>query len=136
MNHDAKSVIKTFVRETLGCQCPDEVFSVIQYSHPVDIPFCSVGIARVVIGDRLLLYILETDSPSIIEHDLPILLAEGKQERDQRGYNRLRLVLVAAVPLATQALAETVFNAQTIRDDRVHLHVTGAHAVCDMPWRT
>ena len=48
----------------------------------------------------------------------------------------LPLGLIAAVPLATQALAETVFNAQTIRDDRVHLHVTGAQAVCDMPWRT
>jgi len=136
MNHDAKSVIKTFVRETLGCQCADEVFSAIQYSHPVGMPFCSAEIARVVIGDRLLLYILETDSPSIIEHDLPLLLAQGKQERDRHGYNRLRLVLVTTVPLAAQMLAETVFNAQTIRDDRVHLHVTGPRAVYDMPWRT
>jgi len=77
------------VRNTLGCTCPDEIFEQIEYAKET-----TDTLKQITLGNRLLLYIWKTENQTALETELPILLAQGKAERDRRGLNRFRLVVV------------------------------------------
>ena len=50
---------KRFVRDTLGCQCPDSVFEQIDYQENTGILDKDAIVKRLLVGNRLLIYILE-----------------------------------------------------------------------------
>ena len=52
INPDA---VKTFVRETLGCQCPDSVFEQVDYQENAGIVDQNMITRRLLIGSRLLM---------------------------------------------------------------------------------
>jgi hypothetical protein len=116
--------LKSFVRDGLGCGCPDEVFSFIQVKinpgvfHGLPIDYL------VTIGDRLLVGICLSESlDDGIGKNIKKSLAVGKQLRDRAGFNRFRLVITSE---KADSIAETIqkqFNGLTGLDDRVHLHV-------------
>jgi hypothetical protein len=123
-----KGVIKSFVRDTLGCTCPDSVFESIELVTSKD----QEGIneyRRLVIGERLLIYLLDTDSVTDWSRSVLQLSLEGKHERDARALNRFRLVLGADNPEQIEPQAKTLFDQVIDRDEKMHLHVVSSSAL-------
>jgi len=46
---------KSFVRDTLGCQCPDSVFDQIDYQENADILGKDVIVKRLLVGTAILI---------------------------------------------------------------------------------
>lgn len=121
MNRIQQQAITEFARDTLGCQCPDEVFNSIALVrvNPTD---GSPAYDRIVIGKRLLIHVVQAN-PGTTPIDQVLALAEsGIRVRNQHGYNRFRLVLVSSTRL-DEELAQTRFLAATHQDTKAHLHV-------------
>jgi hypothetical protein len=111
--------IKRFVQETLGCSCPEDVFNKIDYQKAGD-----GGVAsRVNVGDRLLIYIITVDGKSSIQEVIGTALEQGVKERDKKGFNRFRLVLVTSRPDELRSAAEQAFDRSGYADEKAHLHV-------------
>jgi hypothetical protein len=117
------AAIKGFIKGTLGCTCPDKVFKEIRHETNAILPQCRSPVSRIELGDRLLLYLLITDSPDIVERDLPVIIRNGRQERDRRGFNRFRAVVCVSNAGDIAHLAEDVFARYSEKDEKVHLHV-------------
>ncbi len=114
--------IKRFAVEMLGCGCPDEVFRTIE-TGKAEIPGPDgSAIARILIGNRLLIYLV----PVKTQTNLPALLSDyittGTEERDSKGYNRFRLVLVAENSNFDDTEAASLFSTIAHGDDRLFLH--------------
>jgi hypothetical protein len=118
-----------FVRDVLGCGCPDEVLRSIAVDQGRLIPGSDVEVTRLDVGGRLLVYVVPAAA-----QPLPSLVAAavdaGVSERDRRAFNRFRLVLAAGSPAALEQPARDALAACGRRDERVHLHVV---AVEDCP---
>ena len=65
--------IKRFVREILGCSCPDEVFANIDYQQEGE----GVSGRRIRVGARLLIYIINMDGKAGIQGVIDAALAQG-----------------------------------------------------------
>ena len=115
--------IKRFVQDTLGCGCPEEVFRSIQSRWDVRLNSFITLRGAFIIGNRLLIYIVEAGTSGCIEEHLPVLVAMGKQERNNKGLNRFRLVLVADDPAEVQRVAGKMFEELRGTDEKLHLHV-------------
>ena len=111
--------IKRFVQETLGCTCPEELFNQIDYQEEDD----SISGRKVTVGDRLLVYIIAMDRKSSIQGVINSALEQGVEERDKKGLNRFRLVLVASRPDELRSPAEHAFDRSGYTDEKTHLHV-------------
>jgi hypothetical protein len=111
--------IKRFVQETLGCSCPEEVFNEIDYQKESD----GISGRKVTVGGRLLIYIINTDRDSNIKGLINSALERGVAERDKKGFNRFRLVLVASHNDELRSLAERAFDSSGYTDEKTHLHV-------------
>jgi hypothetical protein len=111
--------IKRFVQETLGCSCPEEVFNKIDYQKECD----GISGSKVIVGDRLLIYLITMDSKSNIQGVINSALERGVEERDKKGLNRFRLVLVTSHPDELRSSAEQAFNDSGYTNEKTHLHV-------------
>ncbi len=123
--------ITAFVRDVLGCGCPDEVFNKIEVSNIEFDPDMETA-TRIVIGDTLLIYILPDTPVAIVTSKIGKLIAAGKQDRDLHGYNRFRLVLHS---YDNQALEEDVlglFSAIAAKDTKLHLHFVEADTLATL----
>ena len=56
---------------------------------------------------------------------LPVLVAAGRKDRDEKGLNRFRLVLVFDDPEKVRQGAERQIEELRGSDEKVHLHVIG-----------
>jgi hypothetical protein len=112
-----KKLAVRFVRETLGCACPSEVFDhyQVQLLESGHKPF-----VQMIMGDRLLVRIANVSSLHSLEEEIWDMLSEGLEERERRGLNRFRLVMVETPQSRVKGnfteLAEKA-------GPRVHLHV-------------
>jgi hypothetical protein len=111
--------IKRFVRETLGCSCPDEVFRTID-RQVVDHGFRG---KRINVGDRLLIYLITMADESGIHEVVRTALEQGVGERERMGFNRFRLVLASPRPEELHGPAGRAFEGSEYRDERTHLHI-------------
>lgn len=119
-----------FVRRTLGCSCPDEVFERI---HTVAGPEAFNGLPvdyRIEIGGRLLVAVCVTAPWREVLRALEAVVAAGRRYRDRNGFNRFRLVVAAQRAHEAQAVLQPVFDAAG--DEKTHLHVLTPAA---LPWR-
>ncbi len=104
----------------LGCACPDEVFQHIDYSETAG----DAGpLRKITIGERLLVYLADFDRTSSVEHLVKTALREGVAERNERGFNRFRLVLLTAGPQVSDDAWQAMLRACPEWDDKVHLHI-------------
>ncbi len=114
--------LTNFVRNTLGCACPDEVFERIEYEDGGDgedrRPCLTIRI-----GGRLLIALWKIEDAAPLETGLPALLNAGKSERDRRGMNRFRLVIATDAPGTVGPPARAIFSNHAEKDDKIHLHV-------------
>lgn len=112
MNQPEREAVAEFARAVLGCRCEPEVFRSIR----VEAGGCAdLPCVRVVIGERLLIWLV---AGPVASERVADLAKAGILERDDRGYNRFRLVLAEAGPAA-----ETRFRAAVGADAKAHLHV-------------
>ncbi len=85
------------------------------------------------IGHRLLTSIAEAGTAGCIEEHLPVLVKSGRTEREEKGLNRFKLVLVTDEPNEVRQSAERLFEELRGTDEKVHLHVIGRN---DFPLNT
>jgi len=105
------------VRGTLGCGCPDTVF----HHYQIRIHASSViPLVQMVMGERLLLHLVDADKREDLEHIIPQLVREAIEERDRRGLNRFRLVMVGDVP---RVLAAKFMDMAGSLDPKAHVHI-------------
>jgi hypothetical protein len=114
--------IKRFVRETLGCGCPEEVFRFIDCKNNVSVAVDATADRVITIGNRLLIYVLEATAVGAVRSRLAELVTAGKKERDSKGFNRFRLVVVLDDETEQNKVAK-VFEALPDKDEKVHLHM-------------
>jgi hypothetical protein len=130
MNPADRQSIERFFRSTLGCQCPDDVFqSIVIERAPTSrdvLPH-----TRLVIGNRLLIYIHETQPAKATTAAVSKLATQGRTERDAKQYNRYRLVIASAHPTQVLDDAETSFASVAGPDQRAHLHVLATDQLPD-----
>ena len=112
-----------FVRDVLGCGCPDEVLQSITVTRGRLAPEVGSDIARLDAGGQLLVYVVQVSSTEPLDALVPAALETGLGDRDGHGFNRFRLVLATADPGGTEAAAREAFGSYELPDDRVHLHV-------------
>jgi len=122
------SSIENFVRVTLGCSCPDEVFRSITIDR-APMSGAANGCARLVIGDRLLIYVLEPAAASGSIEPLTGLASAGLAERNARGLNRFRLVVATPRPIRHLEEVQARFARVAGSDDRAHLHLVAADSL-------
>ena len=113
--------IEHFVRAKLGCQCPDEVFRSVSIDK-LRTADGATGYTRLLVGNRLLIYILDAASVSIADGELADLVARGCRERNERGYNRFRLVIACDEPASESTAVQHAFDDASGSDERAHLH--------------
>jgi hypothetical protein len=116
-----KQGIKAFVRKTLGCGCPAEVFEYIDCQYDKKAGGVLLR-AKINIGNRLLIYIVQIGDTDPLEDTLMQLIEAGRSERDILGFNRLRLVLASDRTAHIGPIAEEYFRGIN-KDEKIHLHV-------------
>jgi hypothetical protein len=122
-----KEKIKRFVQETLGCGCPGEVFRSIDCRRQVPLSNEVVLHSAITIGNRLLIYVAEAGNRSFIEKHLAFLVSAGKSERDSKGLNRFRLVMVTDESPGNRDAIGRTFEELREGDEKIHLHVIGSN---------
>jgi hypothetical protein len=116
-----KQEIKTFVKKTLGCSCPEEVFAYIDCRS--NIPLNNVLLRnKINIGNRLLIFVVEVNNDESLKETLKSLVDAGRKERDGFRFNRVRLVLATDNPGLVKRRACDIFDTLE-RDERIHVHV-------------
>jgi hypothetical protein len=111
--------LKGFVQDTLGCGCPEEVFNKIEYEKGHGKPWER----RIIIGDRLLVYIIRADSDNDVARKIAMAMESGVTERNKSKFNRFRLVLVTANNQEISDSAEKIFCGSKLFDDKTHFHL-------------
>ena len=117
--------IKRFVRKTLGCTCPKEVFQHIECKTDVGVNDNIILSYEINIGNKLLIFVFHADDIDPLGPVISQLVGAGTRQRDERGFIRFRLVLVCKEPDSIADQASTIFNSIGADDERVHLHVIG-----------
>ncbi len=118
-----KTKIEKFVRETLGCTCPSEVFEFIELErNPVRFGNLQQGYL-LSIGKKLLIYVIEVKDLALLKVKLKQIFRWGCKRRDAEGFNRFRLVVTTAEIEPTRQMLLQQFDALIDTDERLHLHV-------------
>lgn len=120
-----RDVIEPFVRGTLGCGCPDEVFRHIELASCGDVPG-EPPFSRLLVGGRLLIYLVADVGAGDPTAAVARLTRRGLAERDAGGYHRFRLAACIEPGTPEAAAAATAFRAVAGDDDRAHLHCLAA----------
>lgn len=109
-----------FAKETLGCNCPEDVFNYITRADDVITDGFGIDV-KINIGNRLLVYIIKPDNEAELKSILPLAVKYGKAERDGSRFNRLRLVFVTDRSADKNPLQQQ-FAMLIGDDDKIHLH--------------
>ena len=110
------------VREVIGCNCPDEVFRHIEIQRGSSaVKACSAD-CELRIGGRLLIVVTSEPMARLALH-LAEVVAEGKQARDERKFNRFRLVVQTENAAQEREKLLRAFESPGVKDERTHLHV-------------
>jgi hypothetical protein len=114
--------VTRFVREVIGCNCPDEVFRHIKVQRGSSaVKACSAD-CELLIGGRL--FIVVTSEPlARLAPRLAEVVAEGKRAREERRFNRFRLVVLTGNPADEGNEFFRAFESVADKDERTHLHV-------------
>jgi len=110
-----------FIKGTLGCACPDEVFEKIETGKAAIAQFAE-GTTRIVVGERLLIYVVFPQSLSELCANIGEAAVMGKIDRDTNKYNRFRLVVMSGRDSDCPADAITRFDEAAGSDEKMHLH--------------
>jgi len=114
---DGTDELIRFVRETLGCGCPDEVLARIA------IDSSEHGESGLDVGGRLLVRVLTEENTYRLVEAFPDTVERLRDERDRRGFRRVRLVVNRPQPDVLREVLETMLNVIVAADEHVYVHV-------------
>jgi hypothetical protein len=117
--------LKKFIRYTLGCGCPEEVFNKIEYENKQG----EAWQGRINVGDRLLVYIVNVGPENDLSQKITLAMEAGVTERNNKKFNRFRLVVVTSNHYKISELAEKTFCESTLFDEKTHLHLLSEDAI-------
>ena len=106
-----------FVRETLGCGCPDEVLARIA------IDASDAGEGGLNVGGRLLVRVLLSEDVDQLIESFPDTVERLREERDSRGFRRVRLVATHPRPAVLREVLDGMLDLIVAADERVYVHV-------------
>lgn len=109
-----------FVRNVLGCGCPDEILLSVQFSRAALGPMTAV---RLNVGGRLLVCVPEDIVDAEIVEQIPEICAIVRRERDHAGFNRARLVLGESGDAGVNERITQAFGTAAAGDERLLLHI-------------
>ncbi len=117
-------MVVRFIRDDLGCGCPDEVLQTIRIDRHWPVARIDAPLARIDVGGRLLVWVVDVGERQFgIAELVTSAVAAGLDERDRLSFNRFRVVLASGTPSDITRPARQAFDACRRPDDRVHLHV-------------
>jgi len=114
--------ITEFVRNILGCNCPEEVFQYIDCHKVENIDENIVPVYEINIGNRLLVFAALIDEVDLLKSAITKLVHTGIKKRNEKKFNRFRLVLLSDPMIDIAEQASEIF-VSLAADDKVHLHV-------------
>ncbi len=121
-----------FIRHTLGCGCPPEVFASIDVRlHPGELAGVPIE-ASIDVGSRLLVLVLGGGAFARFERSLPDVLSRSRAMRDEGGFSRVRLVIVPAPGEGTAGGLQQQLRRTAGGDDRLHLHVIQSESLPEL----
>ncbi len=111
-----------FVRQVIGCNCPDEVFRHIEVRQgSSSVKTCSAD-CELHIGGRLLIVVTSEPVAKLSSH-IAEVFSEGKRARDKAKFNRFRLVVQTENAAQEREKLLRAFEAVPDKDERMHVHV-------------
>jgi len=113
--------IKVFVKNTLGCGCPEKVFENIDVSKLPTLEH-EKEVTRIVVGDTLLIYIIRPEPSGNFVDSIESICLAGKTDRDINNYNRFRLVVSSFEDEVQQEKVSERFSKIFNTDDKMHIH--------------
>ena len=123
MSEYMKESIEPFVRETLGCNCPAEVFEQIDID-PAPSQFDGLANdALIEIGGRLLVLIVRVGDGRTLQDALADYVERGRRYRDENGFNRFRMVVACNNSESVRSTLMYKFEGLDHIDNRLNLHV-------------
>ena len=118
-----KKDIKTFVINKLGCNCPSEVFNIIECEKDIRLDQNFNLNYKINIGNRLLIYIIEINDKEFLRQNLLKIVAHGIDERNKNNFNRFRLVIISNDIDESDKSGQRLFNTILKGDQKAHLHI-------------
>ena len=115
--------LERFIRNTLGCGCPDEVFESVTVTRGLLAADGDESAWWIEVGGRLLIAVTENSDQDALTSRLTRIYDDATRRRDAAGFNRFRLVVVADKAMTG---LETAFTSIGVSDDRLHLHFVTA----------
>jgi hypothetical protein len=116
--------LRSFIRSTLGCTCPDDVLECIRYSRSDLADRHEERLTRIDVGGRLLIYVIEAgNDPESAAEALGAVVAAGTVERNRGGFHRLRVVVATDDTRVFGPTMKQSFEDSAPLDERIHLHV-------------
>jgi hydrogenase maturation factor len=113
--------LKDFVKNELGCKCPDDVFKRMKVNEKIIMGNFQID-RRIIIGNKLLLYILFNDSVDVLIKNLPYIIEYGIGDREKHGFNRLRIVILKD-NIEIQNSLTTLISKIERENQKAHVHV-------------
>ena len=120
--------LKAFVKNTLGCGCPEKVFEKIDVSKLLIVEH-GKEMTRIVVGETLLIYIIRPEPSGDFVDSVESIGLIGKTDRDTNNYNRFRLVVSGIEDDAQQAKVSERFSKSFNTDDKMHIHFVNQELV-------
>jgi len=117
------AAITRFVREVLGCNCPEAVFQQVKVQRGSTAVRSCPADYEIRISDRLLIVVTSSVAELTVVPLLENVVLEGRRARDAARLNRFRLVVVTPNAPHWREELLRVFDAISSRDERTHLHV-------------
>jgi len=115
--------VKTFIRDILGCSCPDEVFEEVSI-QPVSYEIGKVNINfQIKIGGRLLIFVCRTDDAHAVSESLKEIFQKGISIRNNHRFNRFRFVVATSNEDLAREMIIPVFQNLDDIDENTHLHI-------------
>ena len=121
-----------FVREVLGCHCPDEVLRQVSVNKETAIIAGLPIDFSINVGGRLLVYVVHSAATDHILEHLEAFFRAAAVIRDLKGYNRLRLVVARRAPHDARNKLEKSFAQISVPDDRLHLHIVATQSIAHL----
>ena len=120
--------LKVFVKNTLGCGCPEKVFEKIDVSKLPTVEH-EKEITRIVVGDTLLIYIISPEPSGDFVDSVESVGLVGKADRDTNNYNRFRLVLSSFEDDVQQEKVSERFSKSFNTEEKMHIHFVSQEIV-------